>query len=437
MIVALGSADLACVRTGWSQDTMLLLALAETAVVMLAAAMYLTAHRTSRKLESFERWIDSLENVAFIAIGRGGEIRTWTPGAAIVTGFQPPEVMGKTFDCLFSGEDREAGIPSNLLRIAAGNGSCEHEGWASRPDGTRYWARFLMTAVRGELRFLRGFSIVIHDETTRKLTDDHISDQRQLLETVVNGTFDIIFLKDRDGRYKLMNAAGALAFRRRRDEIEGVTDRELFDPAEYQQQLDSDRAVMESGDARVYEEDVALGDTPRVYLTHKTPWRDHEGKVIGIIGIATDITERKRREEIDRSLAEYRNLFVEAPVAYHELDRNGVIRNVNRVECELLGREPSEMIGKPIWRFVAPQERSDAVAHMHSKLAGNEDPVPFERTYVRPDGTPVRVAIHESRILDAHGNAVGIRSALVAAQTEPPLERNTGLAVPEDIAAVC
>jgi len=436
LLVALGAANLAGLRTGWSQDALLLLSISETAAIVLAAALYFTARRTSGKLESVERWLDGFEDVAFIGAARDGEIRTWTPGAVKVTGLQASEVMRCSFTCLFSPEDQSSGIPADLLRIAAGNGSAEHSAWACRPDGSRYWAHYVVKAIRGELRSVRGYSIVICDETARKLSEDHIADQHRLLETIVNGTFDVIYLKDRDGRYRLVNAAGALAFGRRRDEIQGRCDYELFDAETCRRHSDSDRAVMESGEPHVYEEETVVGSTPRTYLTHKTAWHDHEGNVIGVIVIATDITERRRRETTERSLAEYRHLFIEAPVAYHEIDGNGVIRKVNRMGCELLGRQSSEVIGRPVWRFVAPHERSEAVAGLHRAMAGQAEQASFERTYVRPDGTPVRVELHETPIIDEYGNTVGLRSALVASRSEFPATLDRSFANSEGIAAV-
>src|SRR2546425_13193049 len=50
----------------------------------------------------------------------------------------------------------------------------------------------------------------------------------------------------------------------------------------------------------------------------------------------------------------FRELFEFAPVAYHEIDSSGILRRVNHTECRLLGYTPAEMMGNPVWRFVAP-----------------------------------------------------------------------------------
>ena len=66
----------------------------------------------------------------------------------------------------------------------------------------------------------------------------------------------------------------------------------------------------------------------------------------------------------------FRLLFDDAPVAYHEIDREGRITRVNRAECAMLGYERSELIGKPVWDLVPPGERDQ------SRADGGDDSMP-------------------------------------------------------------
>ncbi len=119
------------------------------------------------------------------------------------------------------------------------------------------------------------------------------------------------------------------------------------------------------------------------------------------------------RDEAEESEEQFRSLFEEAPVAYHEIDQSGVIRRVNRTECELLGFGPSELIGKPIWEFVTPSEQGASRAAVQRKISGEQPLVPFEREYVHKDGTRLLLEVHESLIRDRDGAAIGLRSALL------------------------
>ena len=110
---------------------------------------------------------------------------------------------------------------------------------------------------------------------------------------------------------------------------------------------------------------------------------------------------------------QFRCLFQDAPIAYQEIDRQGIVRRVNRAECRLFGLEPSEILGRRVWELVSTEEREASRETVQGKLAGNISLAPVQCDYVRRDGTTATVEIHENLIRDLRGNIVGIRSALL------------------------
>jgi PAS domain S-box-containing protein len=126
-----------------------------------------------------------------------------------------------------------------------------------------------------------------------------------------------------------------------------------------------------------------------------------------------DITELRRAEEALRLSEErFRSLYEDAPVAYHEIDRKGVLQRVNRAEAALLGYEAARMLGQPAWAFVVPEDREAARDAIRRKLAGEVTLEPTRRQYLRKDGTRLTLEIHENLIRDARGLVVGLRSTL-------------------------
>jgi PAS domain S-box-containing protein len=119
------------------------------------------------------------------------------------------------------------------------------------------------------------------------------------------------------------------------------------------------------------------------------------------------------RDALLDSEERYRSLFEEAPVAYHEIDREGILLRVNRAECELLGFEAAHMVGRHVREFVAPEERETSRQAIREKIAGLRPLSVFERDYVRRDGGVRVLEIHENFIRDRQGAVVGIRSALL------------------------
>ena len=109
----------------------------------------------------------------------------------------------------------------------------------------------------------------------------------------------------------------------------------------------------------------------------------------------------------------FRILFEEAPVAYHEIDRNGIIVRVNRAECALLGYRPTELIGRPVWEFVASDRIEESRQAVLRKLEGDGELASFERDYVCKNGKVLTVQIHENYIRDTPEHIIGIRSTLL------------------------
>lgn len=109
----------------------------------------------------------------------------------------------------------------------------------------------------------------------------------------------------------------------------------------------------------------------------------------------------------------FRMLFEEAPVAYHEIDCFGVILRVNRAECRLLGYPSEEMVGRPIWEFVAPSDRDVSRAATLAKLSAVQPLTPSRRKYLTSRNAILVLEIHESYLLDCEGKIQGIRTALI------------------------
>jgi PAS domain S-box-containing protein len=109
----------------------------------------------------------------------------------------------------------------------------------------------------------------------------------------------------------------------------------------------------------------------------------------------------------------FRGWFEDAPIACHEVDRDGVVLCVNQAECELFGFRPEEMIGRPIWDFMAPEDREKTKAGLLQRIADEQPLAPLEREYKRRDGSSVVMEIHQKRIRDAAGRATGLRTFLL------------------------
>jgi PAS domain S-box-containing protein len=131
----------------------------------------------------------------------------------------------------------------------------------------------------------------------RRQAEATLQDHYEILHAVFEGACDAIFVKDVRGRYVMINSVGARIFQKSPEEVIGKTDADLLTAESVQHILEHDRQVVTSGVTRHYEESVTVSGARRIFLSTKAPHRDHQGQIIGIIGMARDMTERKQAEE--------------------------------------------------------------------------------------------------------------------------------------------
>ncbi|MGH3188534.1 MAG: sensor histidine kinase [Streptosporangiaceae bacterium] len=122
------------------------------------------------------------------------------------------------------------------------------------------------------------------------------------LQALVDHTSAVIYMRDLDGRYMVVNREYERLFHLRREEIVGLTDHDLF-PAEIADDFRANDLLAASAGSPLHVEEVAPGaDGPHTYITVKFPLLDAAGKPYAVCGISTDITARKRAEEQVRQL---------------------------------------------------------------------------------------------------------------------------------------
>jgi PAS domain S-box-containing protein len=145
-------------------------------------ALETALNRLKESERSFELLVDSVTDYAIYMLDPTGHIVSWNSGARRIKGYAATEIIGRHFQCFYSEEDREAGIPAAGLRTAAREGRLETEGWRLRKDGTRFWANVIIDAIRtnGELV---GYAKITRDITERRAAEARLR-QVQKMEAV-------------------------------------------------------------------------------------------------------------------------------------------------------------------------------------------------------------------------------------------------------------
>ena len=186
------------------------------------------------------------------------------------------------------------------------------------------------------------------DITGRKRAEKDLLESRALLGSIINSTSDAIYVKDPQGRYLLFNAAAERVVGKGSSDVLGKDDRALFPAEEAAIVMDGDRRVMEEATIKTYEENVSdAAGRPVTFLSTKGPLYDEGGRLMGMFGIARDITERKKAEEALRDAEEkFRRTFELMPFPITLQTRDGVLLEGSEVFCETAGFLREEVLGR-------------------------------------------------------------------------------------------
>lgn len=169
------------------------------------------------------------------------------------------------------------------------------------------------------------------------------------IRSVLDEVGAYVFTKDLDGRYTYANHLVLGLFGCSLDAVIGKDDSHFFDLASSGELRENDRLVLEQGQIIEREElnFIKPSGEPRYFWTVKKPLCDDSGQIVGMCGISTDITERKRLErEIARQQQLLETVLANVDAYIYVRDEEHRYQYVNRKVEELFGRPQTEIIGK-------------------------------------------------------------------------------------------
>lgn len=212
----------------------------------------------------------------------------------------PDTAIGKTDADFFSEEHALAALEDELELLAGGDpifGKEERETWG---EGEDTWCSTTKMALRDTDGQIIGTFGISRDITDEKRAKAQLARERDLLKTIINNVPDLIFVKDRAGRFVLANTAllkvlGA-------DSVEAVigkTDYDFSPPELACEYVADDQIVMRSGQPLIDQEETATGLDGKdiCLLISKVPLRDADGHIHGLVGVGRNITRRKLSQE--------------------------------------------------------------------------------------------------------------------------------------------
>ncbi len=132
-----------------------------------------TFYELKRTEEQFRLLLEGTTDYAIFMLDQDGLVVSWNPGAERIIGFGKSEIIGQHLSVFFTPEDQAKGEPKRKLSEASQQGRAEEDGWRVRKDGHRFWCTGVTGALRDTEVNLKGFVVILRDNTERKLVDQN------------------------------------------------------------------------------------------------------------------------------------------------------------------------------------------------------------------------------------------------------------------------
>jgi PAS domain S-box-containing protein len=151
---------------------------------------------------------------------------------------------------------------------------------------------------RREADFQKTNDALLAETSERQRAEEALRASERRLQDVLDNTTAVVFVKDLELRYILVNREYERRHQVQREQIRGKSDFDIHPKEVAEIVRANDRHVIEAGSPIQFEETVPMAEGTRQYVVVKFLLRDGTGKPYAVCGIATDITELKRAEEL-------------------------------------------------------------------------------------------------------------------------------------------
>lgn len=393
----------------------------------------------------FRRMIEDVSDCAIISLNVNGHVVAWNEGARRIKGYAAHEILGKHFSRFYPIEDIAQDRPEKLLALAKQNGRYQEEGWRVRKDGSSYWASVMMSAIHDDDGTLIGFTKITRDLTERRNAEEVLAQSNRLREAIMDAAPYSIITTDTQGVITSLNPAAERMLMYTGDDLIGKQTLQIMHDSNEVAARAEDLSIQygtliepgfevfvresRSGVSTEHEWTYIRKDGSRfpVQLAVNA-LRDSDQKIIGFIGIAYDITQRKMREEYTRHVSLHDDL-TGLPNRALLNDRIAVAiesakRNQKRVGVMMLDLDHFKKIndtlghhvGDELLKVVAERLRknlrkSDTAARMGGDefivvtpdMSDAKDCDLIAKTLVRAISEPIQIGMHELAITPSIG----------------------------------
>ena len=337
------------------------------------------------------------------------------PATTNLRGYTPEEVTTQNWADVLTPESLEVAMNAFAEELAKEKQEPKNPPWSKTlelemkcKDGSTVWTEVSASFLRDKDNKPSGILGISRNISERKRAETKLKQYKFMVESA----HDVIFFKDLESRYVIANKKTLEAFGLPPDQVIGKNDYELMpDKGEARKNIEDDKVVFRTQKPKELVKNMTRADGKEFWFQAiKVPQYDCKGNLIGLVGIARDISELKHTEDALRESEErFRSLVETTSDWIWEVDQNGVYTYASPKIGDLLGYEPEEIIGKTPFDLMPPDEAERIGVEFQDIAASKRSFADLENANLHKDGRRVILETSGVPILGTNGNLMGYR----------------------------
>jgi PAS domain S-box-containing protein len=191
---------------------------------------------------------------------------------------------------------------------------------------------------------------VLSENDELKKTQQALEESRAQLQAILDYIPAIVFMKDIEGRYLVINRWYENLLKLREQDIRGKTPHEILPRDVADQFVAAHQRVVQRQAVQTFEQHIRSDGGGITVLSTQFPIRDRSGQMIALGGVSIDITDRKKAEQALReSEQRFRAIFDSAYEFVGLLDTDGTLIEINQTALDFVGARAVDVVGQPFW----------------------------------------------------------------------------------------
>ncbi|WP_319522971.1 PAS domain S-box protein [uncultured Desulfosarcina sp.] len=308
---------------------------------------------------------------AIVTLDPRHRVLDWNPGAEKIYGYRRDEALGQKLDELIGRHSTREEVEKNIKTALSGQRVEAFEGLRYRKDGQP-----VHVIVAGSPIMLddtqTGAIAMYTDITALKQAEEELRRNERMLRRIMDIVPSMIFVKNAEGRFLMVNQAVADRYRMPVEELVGKLQADVHpDRDQVARYMADDRRAMDSGNALFVREEPFLDHTgaTRWLEVIKLPCDIEDFGEPAVVALATDITARREAEaRIQESEKRYRTVFENTGTGTVLSEADTTLSMVNREFARMVGYDRSEIEGKMSWtQLIAPEDVEQMKAYHYAR----------------------------------------------------------------------